>query len=195
MKWLLFVMVVWSSVASGRGYDSALRNTFWNDLYPDGGWTLYCQERFQPGQRRGMQIEHVYPASWMADHLGCGGRSKCQKTKGPVGELFHKMEADFHNLWPALIQSNQVRKNYKFAELDGERWLNSFCDLEVRGKGKATLVEPSPRARGQIARAHLYMHRTYGLPINHELMLKWDAEYPITDDELRRNRVIEGLQE
>lgn len=182
---LAALMLGASATASAAGYDSTLRDVFWTQLYPNGGWTLYCNERFEPGQRAGLNIEHVYPASWMAKHLGCGSRKQCRRDS----ELFNVMESDPMNLWPALAQYNQVRGNLPFGEIPGERWLYSSCDFERRGR----LVEPSQRARGQIARAMLHMHRVYGLPINGPLMARWDKEYPVTDEELRRRQIIESL--
>ncbi len=188
MRWFGLMLVSWSLFASAGGYNPALRDQFWSELYPDGGWTLYCNERFEPGDRRGLNIEHVYPASWMTKHLGCGSRKTCRKRS----ELFNKMEADLRNLWPSLAQYNQIRSNYRFAEIPGERWKYSSCDFEIKGKA----VEPSPRARGQIARSLLYMADKYGLPLpNRALYERWDQEYPVTDEELRRNILIPHLQQ
>jgi len=83
------------------------REIFWQKLYPNGGWTLYCGERFE---RRGreLNVEHIYPASWMAKHLGCASRRECQRTN----ERFDRMEADLHNLYPVLATINNTRSNY-----------------------------------------------------------------------------------
>ncbi len=170
-------------VVVGGGYNNALRAKFWAGLYPDGGWTLYCNERFESGDHRGLNIEHVYPASWMAKHLGCGSRKKCRKES----ELFNVMEADLRNLWPSLAQYNQIRSNYRYGEIPGDRWKYSGCDFEQRGE----VVEPSQRIKGQVARAILYMGKKYGLPVpDRELMEQWCEEYPLTDEERRRNAII-----
>lgn len=185
MKHLLYTLSLFLclSTASADSYNASLRHTFWSKLYPDGGWTLYCNERFS--DTKGLNIEHVYPASWMADFIGCGTRTQCRKKSA----LFNTMESDLHNLWPALSQYNQMRSNYKFTEIPGERWKFSGCDFEIKGKR----VEPSPRSRGQIARSMLYMRDTYGLPINDKLMEQWASEYHLTDEEIRRNALIDRL--
>jgi len=54
---------------------SAGKTRFWNDLYPTGGNTLYCDQQF--AGHSGLDVEHVYPASWMGAHLGCGNRKAC----------------------------------------------------------------------------------------------------------------------
>ncbi len=66
----------------------------------NGGWTLYCGEPFR--DRSGLSVEHIYPASWMAEHLGCGSRKQCRQNS----ERFNYMEADLHNLYPALPSIN-----------------------------------------------------------------------------------------
>lgn len=40
---------------------------FWGQVYPNGGWTIYCGQYF--ANREGLQIEHVYPAIWIVDYL------------------------------------------------------------------------------------------------------------------------------
>lgn len=186
---LLFTLLL-SFSAFAETYNQ-VRPKIWSKLYPDGGWTLYCNERIPPiggmiDRKAGYQIEHVYPASWMADHLGCGSRTACRKHE-TLKDEFNEMESDPHNLWPAMIQYNQMRKNYRFGEVQGERWRFSSCDFEL---GAGNIIEPSTRARGKIARSMLYMHDTYGLPINEPLMREWHEEHPVTDDELRRDQVI-----
>jgi deoxyribonuclease I len=185
-KIMLILALLVAGPCLADSYNPALRATFWNDLYPDGGWTFYCNERFEPGDHRGLNIEHVYPASWMAKHLGCGTRVQCRKTS----DLFNTMEADMRNLWPALAQYNQIRSNYPYSEIPGNRWKYSGCDFEFKGN----LVEPSNRIKGQIARSMLYMAVKYGLPINRDLMERWSIQYPMTDSERRRNNRIAEIQ-
>ncbi len=52
-----------------ENYDEVVVNTFWNDLYVNGGWSLYCGYRFDPAveltEGRLFVIEQIYPVSWM----------------------------------------------------------------------------------------------------------------------------------
>ena len=77
-----------------RNYNTA-RQLVWGRLYTDGGFTFYCGEPFE--DKTGLNVDHVYPASWMVAFLGCGSRKECRKTS----ERFNRMEADLHNLVPA----------------------------------------------------------------------------------------------
>ncbi len=87
-------------------------------------------------------VEHIYPASWMAEHLGCGSRKQCRDNS----ERFNRMEADMHNLYPALASINQARSNYQFGMIEGEVKEFGECDFERDTSDK--IAEPRPIARG-----------------------------------------------
>ncbi len=191
---MFLILLLLASSTCANSYNK-IRPKIWSELYPDGGLTLYCNEPFQGvgktyKRTAGLQLEHVYPASWMADYLGCGSRKQCRK----MSDTFNVMEADPHNLWPSMAQYNYMRSNYRFGEVQGERWRFSGCDFELgQGVGGKPLIEPAVAARGLIARVMLYMRDTYGLPINEGLMLHWHQEYQITEEEKRRNREIKRI--
>ncbi len=164
------------------------RELHWEKLYPFGGFTFYCGDEFE--DRSGLNIEHIYAASWMAAFLGCGTREQCQATS----ERFNRMEADMHNLYPARADANRARSNYLFAIIEGEPGPEE-CDFERDTIRR--VAEPRPRARGNIARAIFYMHKEYGLPIDTrmvDLLKAWNRADPVSCHEMRRNNTIEELQ-
>jgi deoxyribonuclease-1 len=171
----------------GYGY---ARHIFWDKLFPDGGITLYCSQPF--AHYLGLQVEHVYPASWMADHLGCGSRKICRADN----PLFNLMEADPHNLYPTRAGTNGARSNMTFGDFSGEaREFGNKCDFEIDTVNR--VAEPPPDARGNVARSIFYMHQEYGLPIEKVLLIilkAWNLSDPPNTEERRRNDVIEGLQ-
>ncbi len=184
------LLLIAANLALADNSYSQVRPLIWSRLYPDGGWTLYCNEKFPAAgeawrRTAGLQLEHIYPAGWMARHLGCGSREECRKTS----QVFNLMESDPHNIWPALTQYNQMRSDYQFGEIAAERWRFSGCDFEMDGG----IVEPDTRARGVIARAMIYMNRTYGLPIDAPLFERWATQYPETAEERRRNALISAF--
>lgn len=177
-------------------YDTARDEFFWDDLYRGGGETLYCEESVRGPSRR-FNVEHVYPASWMKEAGGCAGQSRreCRRNS----PRFNLMEADLHNLYPALADINRDRNNYPFAILPGSA--TGRCDFEVRDRQR--LVEPTPTARGNIARAVFYMKAEYGASIEppfgtsveQEPLLKaWHCSDPVDDEERRRNDDIDRIQ-
>ena len=204
LRWISgAVLMLFTTAAALAGqttipnYKKARNDFFWPKLYSTGGFTLYCGAWFanHPSldgkfpARPGLNVEHVYPAASMAKHLGCGTRAQCQATS----EAFNFMEADLHNLYPAVSFINNARSNHPFAEIEGEDHMFDSCDFERADK----TVEPRPQARGNVARAYFYMHKTYGLPVPDAmkpLLLQWHKDDLVSEGERRRNKKIDQIQ-
>ena len=172
-----------------RNYLDSLR-AFWQGVYPQGGTTLYCGYRFKPFDRK-VNVEHVYPMSWVTRKLKCGKREEC-RHKSP---RFNFIESDMHNLFPALKEINQARGSMPFAMIPGEKRYRKNCDFEVDFRKHR--VEPRPEARGIIARAMLYMADEYDLKLferQRRLMEDWDRRYPPGEDEIRHNQAVKRIQ-
>jgi deoxyribonuclease-1 len=171
-------------------YETA-RKVFWRELYNEGGETLYCGEKLGSGYNKGVNIEHVFPASWMAYDLNCGKRKQCRESS----KEFNRIEADLHNLYTSRSDVNKARNNYRFSIIPGEQRVFGQCDFEFDEKYR--MAEPSPAARGRIARAMLYMSNQHGLYLKRKqesLLLDWDRKYPPEQAEYRRNDRIEQIQ-
>jgi len=163
---------------------------FWQKLYPAGGWTLYCGEKFN-SDHGNVQIHAVYAIEWVIEHMDCGNLSDCRKSSA----RFNRIEADLHNLYPVLPLTGNARKDYHFGTVDGEYRDFFECDFEVDGAKKT--VEPRATALGNIARAIFYMIEEYNLPLSDERrkqLLQWHKEDPPSEDEIRRNELIETVQ-
>lgn len=170
-------------------FSSAKQTYFYDKLYREGGQSLYCGVPFGPGEH--VSIEHVLPAERMKEAAGCEGLSR-EQCRGR-SRRFNRMEADLHNLWPALPEVNNKRGSLPFGEIPGEEWDFPACDFEVEG-GK---VEPRPQVRGEIARSIFYMMREYGVRLPDEEVLilwEWNRADPPDEIEGRRNGRIAALQ-
>ena len=195
-KYFTIIILMFSSVAIAdqtaiNNFDAS-KTIFWRDLYPTGGHTLYCDQAF--AGRSGLDVEHVYPASWMGDHLNCGNRSQC-RSHAIHGTRFNHMEADLHNLFPAMAGLNRTRSNNTFGIIPGEARFLLICDFESNSANDVT--EPRPGARGDIARAIFYMHQEYALPIEPNLLAllqQWNGDDPPATYEIWRNDTINRLQ-
>ncbi len=191
LPWLVLALGLITE-AAGRQSSNYLDTIpeFWSNLYPSGGESLYCGVRFKPHDRN-TNIEHVYPMNWVTKHLRCGDRDRCRQTSAK----FNRIESDMHNLFPALKSVNKMRGSLPFGLVEGERWVNTRCDLEIDFRGKR--VEPRPAVRGDIARAMLYMADQYDLEIykrQRAMLERWHRQDPPSDEERRRNDLIDGLQ-
>jgi len=183
-----------SSKQRVKDYNEA-RRIFWKTLYPKNVKSLYCGEAFNSNQRKGFNIEHVFPMSWVTNGLQCGTRKQCRKTSA----IFNKIEADFHNLYPSRSDVNEKRSSFRFGLIKAEkRYFGNACDFEF--DSRARVVEPAPNVRGDIARAMFYMANEYqqhGLVIFNKqakLLSDWHQSDPPSDAEKSRNNVIEQIQ-
>ena len=140
-----------------------------------------------------IEWEHVMPA-WVFGHqLQCwqqGGRKACKKD--PV---FAKMEADLHNLVPAIGELNGDRSNFKFTMIPGEARAYGKCDFEIDFKSKT--AEPPETARGDIARIYLYMRDQYKITLSDQqtrLLETWAKSDPVDAWERQRNERVRTIQ-
>ncbi len=171
-------------------YETA-RKIFWKELYSKGGKTLYCGKKLESSYNRGVNIEHVFPASWIGYSLRCGKRKQCRAKSAE----FNFIEADLHNLYPTRSDVNKARSNYRFAMIRGEQRSFGQCDFEFDERQR--IAEPSPAARGRIARAMLYMSDQHDLYLKKKLkslVIDWDRKYPPKQAEYLRNDRIEQIQ-
>jgi deoxyribonuclease-1 len=125
---------------------------------------------------------------------------KCKKRSGRENARresreYRYMEADMHNLVPAIGLINQRRSNRAYGMIPGERRDFGRCDFEVTEDA----AEPTEAVRGNIARTVRYMAWAYdgriGLsPAEDELLKSWDAADPVDEWECERGRRISAIQ-
>ena len=122
------------------------------------------------------------------------GRDNCENTD----ERFNRIEADLHNLYPAVGEVNKRRSSYAFIDkLTHRDNPQGFGKCQMFFNKSNYLAEPTERARGIIARAYLYMYSRYGLHLDSEhlrLYREWNQKYKPTDNECKRNYMIQKIQ-
>ena len=192
-------------------------------IYDDHRVSFYCGCKFTRSKeisdpngyvprkrwRRANRIEweHVVPAhafgqsftAWVKGNPECidsknrafKGRNCARKTETE----FRYMEADMHNLVPAVGEINGLRSNYSFALIPGEKRNFGSCDVEIENRK----AEPRPEIRGDIARTYKYMEWAYpGHGVisnkNRKLFDAWDRQDPVDDWECERARRVEQIQ-
>lgn len=119
-----------------------------------------------------IEWEHIVPAWEFGHQLQCwqdGGRKNCRK----VSAKFRKMEADIHNLAPAIGEINADRSNYRFGMLSENATQYGRCEVKVNFKQR--VIEPPFNARKRIADTYAYMQKTYGLKISDKQQKLFDA--------------------
>ena len=105
------------------------------------------------------------------------------------------MEADLHNLAPAIGAVNAKRSNYRFGMLPNEEPTFGVCPMKIRGR----VAEPPDIAKGIVARSHLYMSDAYPtrFRLSHaqkQLFKAWDRQFPPDAWECEREIRIARIQ-
>ncbi|SET52410.1 endonuclease [Thorsellia anophelis] len=162
-----------------------------------------CGYKYRKNESRALRLEweHVVPASKFIPYSltgeprACwknGGRKNCEKNDPE----YQKMEADLHNLQPAIGEVNGDRGNLPFSSWDSNTGqVYGQCTIKIDFKRDE--VEPPDSAKGQIARTYLYMYDRYKLNFSlAELILMdhWNKTFPVTAWECERERTIASIQ-
>jgi deoxyribonuclease-1 len=140
-----------------------------------------------------VEWEHIMPAHNFGKHLPCwreGGRKACKKDK-----TFKAMEADMHNLVPAIGEVNGDRSNYRFGANEPKIGQYGQCKVQVDFKAKRAYVKDD--IRGDIARIYFYMSDKYNVRLSKQekrMMQVWDKADPVSKWERIKNKRIEKLQ-
>lgn len=136
---------------------------------------------------------------WKTGHTNCVTKTG-QKYKGRdccarVDRAFRRIEADLHNLVPAVGELNGDRSNLPYGIVDGEPRLYGACNFEIGGQPKR--AEPGEEVRGDAARIWLYMSETYSISVSdtqRKMFESWSQADPVDRSERLRDRRIEAAQ-
>ena len=133
------------------------------------------------------------PAHNFGQHLPCwknGGRKACKKDK-----LFNTMEADMHNLVPAIGETNGDRSNFRYGANKPKANQYGACNFEVDFKAKRAYVRDE--IKGDIARIYFYMSDKYNINLSKQeraMMEAWDKLDPIDEWEKIKNIKVTKFQ-
>lgn len=143
------------------------------------------EPRKQAKRAARIEWEHVMPAWYFGHQRQCwqeGGRKQCGKVPA-----FKQMEADLHNLVPAIGEVNGDRSNFSLTMVaGGEIGQYGQCDMIVDFKSRK--AQPPMDRRGDIARVYFYMADKYDLNLSKQdiqIYSAWSNQDPVSADELR----------
>jgi len=155
-----------------------------------------CGFHYRKNKNRSERIEweHIVPAWHFGHQLRCwqnGGRMTCRQTN----TKFRQMEADMHNLVPAIGEINGDRSNFKYAMIEGEKRLYGKVNMEIEFSSRR--AEPKESIFGDIARTYFYMRDRYGMKISksqEKMLIAWNNMDPVNSWERKKNQLIKELQ-
>jgi len=180
--------------------------------------TLYCEASFKGKKitdsngfysskykKRGKKIEweHVVPAenfgrtfsAWQGHPLCVTKKGKSFKWRNcasKVNKDYRYMAADLYNLYPAIGAVNALRSNYRYAMITGKTL--GDCEMVIDDRK----ANPPNLAKGVVARVSLYFDETYKRyslsDSQRKLFEVWDRQFPVTEIECKRNKIIESIQ-
>lgn len=168
----------------------AIEQSFWKELYGNGGTSLYCGQRFETAGGT-FTASPIYSNKQLKSALRCVTDRQC----AIMNPRYPYIAADLHNYYPALTRVELTRRNAQFANL-ADDIPSKFTDIGCDMKTSFQLVEPRDEAKGNIARAIFYMHIEYDLPIFGLLPIykAWHELDPPDAEERARNDRIDALQ-
>ncbi len=194
-------------------------------IYKDHPTTIYCGYDFNPKTKEvklgqgfvtpsqkerahRVEWEHVVPAEnfgrsfseWREGAPVCqekGKRFKGRHCAEIASRDYALMQSDLYNLFPSVGAVNALRLNYRYDLLPEQKPTFGTCPMKIDAANKR--AEPPANARGEIARAMLYMAQAWP---NHyrlsdkqgQLVEAWNKANPVTDWECLRAARIEAFQ-
>lgn len=193
----------------------------------DHRYTIYCGAEFDADKRvlplpgfytekyknraQRVEWEHAVPVenfgraftAWNDGNEYCvrkdGKTYRGRKCASETSAPFRKMEADMYNLFPSIGSVNAARGIRAYSELGDVPAAFGSCDAKIA----ENRFEPPNHAKGQLARASLYMEEEYREATGgrfrlsrqqRQLFKAWDRQYPVDDWECQRARRIERIQ-
>jgi len=159
-----------------------------------------------------IEAEHIFPAynfgrqmtCWRDGDSSCvvkSGKKKGKKYKGrkcciKVSRKFKLMQADLHNLVPAIGEVNADRLNFRYMDTRSNlKGQYGQCEMKVDFKERKAY--PANYTKGMISRAYLYMINTYDIKVSSselKLIKAWNKIYPVSEWEKIRNKRIYSIQ-
>lgn len=171
---------------AGQADEDQVEQELLTQIYADGGHTLYCRQAFERGGR--VKLDFIYRERQMMDHFGCITTRQCLGKPG-FREAFH----DLHNVYPVLRQAELDRRRTLFGDLpENVSVASEECPYQLSFQ----TFTPPPHARGNVARAMLYMHAEHDLPLIGplEMYQRWSRLDPPDEEEAARNDAIGRLK-
>lgn len=155
-------------------------------LYAEGGQTLYCETPFTADER--YHLDFIYNKSELLSYFGCITEILCKDNTE-----FQAAYNDLHNLYAITTSVATKRIGTFFGEpTDNARLYSDSCPIKTEFQN----FTPPDNAKGNVARAMLYMTREYGVPLRGSLSVfqAWNKLDPPDQEEINRNTRIKALQ-
>lgn len=221
---LIVLLCPHSAIAQNTTIDSfsKAKKLLLKKIYYDHRKTVYCDAKFSDTKKiyipvgfktkkhvkRAARVEweHIVPAEnfgrtfkeWREGSPVCKTKSgktyKGRRCAEKTNQEYRYMQADLHNLFPAIGAVNAQRSNYNFTMIPDAKSSFGSCEFTVASRK----AQPTERSMGVIARTYKYMEWAYPRysmsSQQKKLMDAWNKMYPVSDWECKREKRIENIQ-
>lgn len=190
LKKLCFILVLFSTIANASSFSKSkklLEQYVYNT--PEMRQTIYCNVSFNAdktinlppniiitkykNRMHRIEWEHIVPQSILPNKIA---------------------KADIYNLYPAIGSVNAARSNYEFIYLKETPTTFGACQMKIKNRK----AEPPNYAKGNVARAYLYMTNKYSdftlSDKQIKMFEKWSKLDPVDKSECLRTRQIQIIQ-
>lgn len=154
-----------------------------------------------------IEWEHIVPAENFGRQFSCwrDGAPECVDSKGKAfkgrkcceksSQQFRIMQADMHNLVPAIGELNGDRSNLRYDFEEARKGQYGECRFEVDFDQDRARIKKD--IRGDVARTYLYMSDRYKMKLSPQELNKfstWNKEDPVDAWEIEKNKRIKVIQ-
>lgn len=154
-----------------------------------------------------IEWEHVVPAENFGRQFTCwrDGAPECVDSKGKAfkgrkccekaSQQFRIMQADMHNLVPAIGELNGDRSNLRYDFEEARKGQYGECRFEVDFDQDRVRIKND--IRGDVSRTYLYMSDRYKMKLSPQELNKfsvWNKEDPVDVWEIQKNKRIKVIQ-
>lgn len=182
-NWRTALLALLALASTASAEDAA--DVLLKQVYAGGGKTLYCGVEFKPGER-GIEADSIYDSKSLLRQFGCITSRQCGRKPD-----YAAVANDLHGLYP--IQRSVVvdRRGSQFGNVPAGAGEND-CGYQTSFQ----TFSPPDQAKGNVARAMIYMHRQHRLPLLGTLQMyqQWNQLDPPDEEERKRNSAIARIQ-
>lgn len=154
-----------------------------------------------------IEWEHIVPAENFGRQFSCWRDSapECIDSKGKAfkgrkccekaSQQFRIMQADMHNLVPAIGELNGDRSNLRYDFEEARKGQYGECRFEVDFDQNRARIKKD--IRGDVARTYLYMTDRYKMKLSPQELNKfsaWNKKDPVDVWEIEKNKRIKAIQ-
>ncbi len=186
---------------SGSALKSSLDTIISRNVSTSYNWTRY--EAADEAENDSSKVLQIYTRTTIAKTAHVSGSLGWNREHTyPDSKITSPADADNLHIFASDNKVNGTRGNKLFgivtpkdASTDVQDSLGNTIDAYTN----STLFEPPNAAKGEVARATLYLNTAYGYSItgnftSESLCLDWAKNYPVTNREIYRNNTVYSLQ-